>query len=157
MMTDKVLVGVALSVSIFFYSNISSAQDLIDAQDPSEIQNLASGYGSARLTTDSVGDPLVRGRMDGKAYLIYFYGCTEGKNCRSISFATYWIGTQGVTREKIEEWNQSNRFGYAYLDSDGDPRLDMDVNLFGGVSGKNLDDTIDWWRVMMKKFDGYIK
>ena len=156
-MTLKLLMIFVFSVSIFSYSNISSAQELIDAQDPSEIQNLASGHGSARLTTDSVGDPMVRGRIDGKAYLIYFYGCTEGKNCRSISFATYWTGTQGVTREKIEEWNQTNRFGYAYLDSDGDPRLDMDVNLFGGDSGKNLDDTIDWWRVVIKKFDEYIK
>jgi len=25
----------------------------------------------------------------------------------------------------------------------------MDVNLFGGVTRKNLDDTFDWWRVVL--------
>ncbi|OYW60707.1 MAG: hypothetical protein B7Z10_00130 [Rhodobacterales bacterium 32-66-7] len=27
--------------------------------------------------------------------------------------------------------------------------LVMDVNLWGGVSLKNLDDTFDWWRVIL--------
>jgi hypothetical protein len=25
----------------------------------------------------------------------------------------------------------------------------MDVNLFGGVTRRNLDDTFDWWRVVL--------
>ena len=31
----------------------------------------------------------------------------------------------------------------------GDLAVDMDVNLFGGVTRRNLDDTFDWWRVVL--------
>ncbi len=31
----------------------------------------------------------------------------------------------------------------------------MNVNLHGGVTRANLDDTIDWWRLVLAEFADY--
>ncbi len=54
--------------------------------------------------------------------------------------------------EEINAWNRDKRFGKAYLDDDGDPALEMNVNLRYGVSRKNFDDTVDFWRIVLKTF-----
>jgi hypothetical protein len=125
-----------------------SATDIIDGSDPAVILSIAQGYGSAMLDVDAVGDPMITGRMGGQAYTVFFYGCEGGQDCTSIQFTTYFAGTRPGA-DVVSEWNDENRFGTLYLDVDGDLAIDLDVNLFGGVTRKNLDDTFDWWRVVL--------
>jgi hypothetical protein len=127
------------------------AKDIIDATDPEAILNLAKGYGSAKLGTDSSGDPKITGRIDGTKYGVYFYGCKDGKNCDDIQFAAAWSGVS-VSLEEINEWNRNKRFGRAYLDSDGDPSLLMSVNIDYGVTEENLDDTFNWWKRVLEQY-----
>ncbi|MDX5403519.1 MAG: YbjN domain-containing protein [Rhodobacterales bacterium] len=65
-----------------------------------------------------------------------------------MQFTTYFAGVR-PDAVAVSDWNDQNRFGTMYLDSDGDLAVDMDVNLFGGVTRRNLDDTFDWWRVVL--------
>lgn len=123
----------------------------VDATNPSVILNLAKGFGSAELTKDREGDPKISARMDGSKYTIYFYGCTNGRACTSIQFSAGWSDT-GATESQMTDWNRNKRFAKAYLDSDNDPILEMDVNLEGGVSQANLEDTFDWFKTSMKSF-----
>ena len=51
----------------------------------------------------------------------------------------------------MNAWNRDRRFGKAYIDADGDIAIEMDVNLWGGVTPKNLDDTFDWWRIVLER------
>lgn len=124
------------------------AADILDGSDPAAILSIAEGYGSAMLDVDSVGDPMIEGRIDGQAYTVFFYGCEGGKDCTSIQFTTYFAGVR-PSAAVVSDWNDANRFGTLYLDSDGDLAIDLDVNLFGGVTRRNLDDTFDWWRVVL--------
>lgn len=128
------------------------AADLVDATDPQQVMNLARGYGSANLSTDGVGDPMITGRMDGTRYSIMFYGCSDNRNCKTIRFSSAWATDGQYTLEDMNAWNEGYRFGKAYLDDEGDPVLEMNVNLLYGVSRRNLDDTIDWWRVALGQF-----
>jgi hypothetical protein len=52
----------------------------------------------------------------------------------------------------INTWNRTKRFGKAFLDKDGDPALEMTVNLDYGVSRENLDDSFNWWSKAVKSF-----
>jgi hypothetical protein len=142
------LIGALLLLALPASGLAQSAGDLVDGSDPDTILEIAKGYGSAVLDVDGVGDPKISGRMAGQAYSVFFYGCTEGKNCSSIQFTTYFAG-QRPDAVTVSQWNDENRFGTLYLDKDGDLAVDMDVNLFGGVTRKNLDDTFDWWRVVL--------
>ena len=150
------LVIAVLAALVGIFSTDAPAQTLIDAKDPEAIRNLASGYGSAMLTTDSDGDPKISGRIDGIAYSIYFYGCEDGENCKSIQFSAGWSGVRNFTAETASEWNRKKRFGSAFS-SNGDPVLAWDVNLFAGVTVKNIDDTFDWWSITLKDFAKYLE
>ncbi|WP_341502328.1 YbjN domain-containing protein [Gallaecimonas sp. GXIMD4217] len=124
---------------------------MITAKDPQAILNIAKGYGSAVLEKDSAGDPKIRGRIEGIGYSIFFYGCKDGKSCDDIQFNAGWSGTE-VTLSDVNRWNSQKKFGKAFIDSEGDPILQMAVNIDHGVSEMNLEDTFNWWQVAMKGF-----
>ncbi len=141
----------ALSGSLALGSTVV-AQTLIEASDVDAIANIARGYGSATVQVDSIGDPQIVGRIDGVQYTVNFYGCTNGQNCTTLQFRAAWTNPGGVTFDDMNRWNQDKRFGKAYLDQDNDPIIEWDVNLFGGVSTRNLDDTFDWWKLVLDNF-----
>jgi len=54
-----------------------------------------------------------------------------------------YFGLRGTTANlnAVNEWNKTKRFGRAYIDNDGDPCVELDYDLEGGVS----DDSIKVW------------
>ena len=128
------------------------AEELIDAKKPEAILNIAKGFGSAKLGKDSEGDPLITGRIKGTRYGIYFYGCnSEGEDCDDIQFNAAWSGVK-VSLKAVNRWNAKKRYGKAFIDSEGDPVIQMTVNLDYGVSADNLDDTFNWWTKALEDF-----
>lgn len=134
----------------------ASAQALIDATQVDDIARIARDYGTAEVGTDSAGDPMITGDMDGTTYVVFFYGCTNGADCTTIQFIASWVNPGAVDAAQLHTWNREKRFGKAYLDDENDPVLEMNVNLFGGVSETNLSDTFDWWRVVLETYVEYI-
>jgi hypothetical protein len=126
------------------------AQDLVAGDNPDKILEIARGFGSAELETDSDGAPRIRGRMNGVLYSVFFYGCEDGKDCATIQFWTF-TDAPADALTAVNDWNRDRRFGKAYIDADGDVVIEMDVNLLGGVTPKNLDDTFDWWRIVLER------
>lgn len=136
----------------------AGAEETIDATDPERILAIAHSFGEAALTTDNLGDPLIEGRIGEKDYRLLFYGCSEGRDCKTLMFSAGWEGddlTDDLTDEMMADWNREKRFGKAYLDEDGRATVEMNVNLHGGVTRANLDDTIDWWRLVLAEFADY--
>ncbi len=152
--TSKIAAG-ALVATARVSVPIASAEELIDGTDPEAIRNLASGYGSATLSKDDLGDPMIEGRIDGLLYFVLFYGCDNGKSCNAIQFSTAFEGAE-ADMEKINAWNRDKRFSAAFLDEEGDVGLEYDVNLAYGVSRSNLDDTFDYWRLVLEEFKSHI-
>lgn len=111
---------------------------------------------ATQLTTDSTGDPMIESTDQDKPFSVQFYGCTDGENCTFIQFIKGWDLGDGITLAKVEEWNSSKVWGKAYRDDEKDPWLTMPVNLYEGVSIKNFDDTVDWWKVIVGQFEEHI-
>ncbi|WP_290702505.1 YbjN domain-containing protein [Amphritea sp.] len=153
---DKLIIKSAILSACMLLPSImptAYAADLISADDPDALLNIARGFGSARLTTDSTGDPKISGRMDGTKYGIYFYGCdSNGEKCDEIKFGTAWSMDERISLKTINEWNRTKKFGVAYLDNDGDPNLDMAVNLDYGVTIQNLEDSFSYWGTIVPIF-----
>ena len=136
---------------------IAAAQSTVDATVPEEIMNIARGFGSASLETDSQGDPKVSGRIDGVRYNVFFYDCTDNKACESIQFSAAWRrGDVEVPLAKMNEWNRSKRYGVAFLDNEEDPVIQMDVNLEHGVTRRNLDETFRLWTTVLSQFESHV-
>lgn len=66
--------------------------------------------------------------LSGRRALVML--ASSGQNLALWSYVT---GNK-VTMEKVNEWNKTKRFSRAYLDSDGDPNVEWDIDLEGGVS-----------------------
>lgn len=131
--------------------------DLISADDQNlllqELQSL--GY-NATLTRDSVGDPKIDGKMSRSPYHIYFYGCTNNEHCKYIQFVAGWDLTDGISLEKINDWNRDKLWGQAYRDDENDPWISVVYNLDGGVTKANFADTVDWFRITLEAFEKHI-
>jgi hypothetical protein len=111
---------------------------------------------SVELTEDDQGAPQLKSTDKGEPFSVYFYSCTDGEACGFIQFSTGWNMENGITLAKIEEWNSTKVWGQAYRDEDKDPWLSMAVNLKGGVTVENFDDTVDWWKFILREFETHI-
>ena len=130
---------------------------LLDGNSTDDILNLARGYGSATLGTQDSGAPKIFGKIEGQPYTIYFSSCNADthKDCEDLDFYAGYLGVK-PTADKVNSWNQNTRFARAYLDSDGDAGMDMDVNLVHGVTSDNLDSTMSLWAQLVKKYTAYV-
>ncbi len=134
----------------------ATAQTLVDATQVDSIAAIAREYGEALVEKDNTGDPMISGQIARTNYIVFFYGCTEGADCTTIQFMSSYTNTDGVDAGVINTWNRDKRFGKAYLDDEGDPVVEMNVNLWSGVHENNLNDTFDWWRVVLESFEEHI-
>lgn len=108
------------------------------------------------LTEDSEGAPLIKSTRTDEPFSVYFYSCTDNTDCGFIQFTTGWNMENGITLAKVDEWNATKVWGQAFRDDDKDPWLSMAVNLKGGVTVENFDDTVDWWKVVLREFEKHI-
>jgi hypothetical protein len=116
----------------------------------------AAGYG-AKLEKDSGGDPMIVSAAHGHPFRVVFYGCKANRDCATITFAAGFDKKSETSLASINEWNRKNRFGRAYLDSEGDPILGMDVDLDdGGMSSALFTDNLEFWTAVAGAFQKHI-
>ena len=124
------------------------AQDIITTADPHTVLKIAQQFGIAILDTDSAGDPIIGGEMDGQTYVISFYGCSNNRDCKQLLLTTVWEDT-GVSLRAVNDWNSERLFGRAYINGDQDLFVEFGFNLDFGITIENLTDNIDWFKVLM--------
>jgi len=108
------------------------------------------GY-APELSKDGAGDPAIRFTMEGTRCVMVFFSCKE-QVCESFQYAAGWAVKEKPAIDLINAWNAKKRFGRAYVDNERDPRIEMDVDLDGGVTGEYLKATIQTWRAVMVAF-----
>lgn len=102
------------------------------------------------------GTPELHSRVDGLQFRILFYAC-DPRPCETIQFTTGFDLERRMPAARINDWNRERRFGKAFVDAEGDPFVEMDVNMYGdGVGRRNFEDTLDIWRQVLNDFRGYI-
>jgi Putative bacterial sensory transduction regulator len=130
---------------------------LLDATSPQAIADLLQQEGyRAAVGVDNVGDPKIDSSAAGVDFSIYFYGCDGGRNCQSLQFSSGYDLERGTSFQAMNDWNSTQRFGYAYLDNESDPFVNMDVNMSYGISPDNLRDTLAVWEQVLADFHTHI-
>lgn len=127
--------------------------DLIDANYPEDILQIAKGYGQATLEKDSDGDPKIAGKIDGVKFGIYFYGCNNHVDCKDIQFSASWSGAEKIELSTINKFNNKRRYGKAHRSDSGTMTLEMPVELQYGVTTSNLESWFDRWKAALSLFD----
>jgi len=137
---------------------IPAQAQMVRAQDPGSIVRALQGAGyAARLGTDKVGDPMITSGVSGTTFQIFFYNCTNNRQCATVQFHSGYDLRNPVSLERLNEWNRSQRFGRAFLDKENDPILEMDVDLDdGGLSTLLFIDNIEFWGTILGNFERHI-
>ena len=128
------------------------------ADDPASMTEVLQSFGyRADLGKDSGGDPKIASSSGGADFSIFFYGCTNGKNCDAISFQSAFDLDPGSNADLMNEWNRKKRYTKAYLDDEQDPVIDMDIYLGdGGISIDNFRNWLDTWERAVGDFKSHI-
>ena len=102
----------------------------------------AQGYNATQLDED--GDLL--GRIEGVPFYIII-----SQDKHSMVFR-YSASGSNATVAKCNQWNLSKKYSRAYMDKDGDPVLELDLDLEGGVTVARIKDYILTCKVSMIVF-----
>ena len=136
----------------------SPAAAMVTARDPQSVVKALQGAGyNAQLGTDEDGDPTVSSAASGTKFDIFFYGCTNHKDCKTVQFYTGYTVKERVTLETINAFNRDARFGRGYLDKVNDPCIRMEVDLDDdGMSEALFIDNIEFWTAIRAEFERQI-
>jgi hypothetical protein len=104
---------------------------LIQRMSTAELSKLMNEEGYS-TTVDADGDLIWK--IEGYRTLLVI-GSSKNNLLFRASFAQ-----KGVPLSKVNAWNQSKRYSRAYLDSDGDPALQLDLDMDGGVGKERIKD-----------------
>ena len=135
----------------------ASAQNVVAKTGESVAGFFKDEGAQVEVTTDSVGDPNLKVEYYGNDFSVYYYGCSDNKNCTEIQFFSGYQTDGSVRLSKINEWNTENRFARAYVSEEGSARIEMDV--FLGNKGMTPDDfaqAVGKWNRAMQDFEEFI-
>lgn len=121
---------------------------------PQDIMGVAQTVGPAQLETSNNGQPLLTGSIEGNNYGILMYGCEDGA-CDSLQFfARFTTDRNGLTL--LNQWNEDQRFGAAYVTRSGNVILHWSVNIDFGITRQNFVDSLDIWRLTLAEFNSHV-
>jgi hypothetical protein len=94
----------------------------------------------------------------GDTFVVLFYGCDEkDENCKSVQLYAGFDPAISPSLEAMNAYARDNRFGRVYLDNDGDPCIEMDIDLeAGGMSRELFLDNIAYWEAILGGFSEFV-
>lgn len=137
---------------------LQTAAQSIDPAAPETIVKYLSDNGyRALLEQDGEGDPVIRSGSSGTNFSIYFYGCNAlHAGCDSWNFSTGYDMDHGVPVASMNDWNNVQLVGRAFVDDELDPHLDYYVSAKGGLSSEAFDGVLADWEDALGYFEDHI-
>ncbi len=129
-------VAIGLSASAFVTTVYHAASEGIIRQvlDEMELEH--------ELLLDESGDPIWTFTHLGILITIVSYDEVAPGYYASLLFYTGWAADDEVLLSMINDWNRQSRFGRAYVDSSGDPVIELDLLMAGGVTAETIQQYI---------------
>lgn len=106
-------------------------KDVIESVTRNDVQELLEDEGFS-VEVDEDGDLLWK--LEG--YNTWMFIAKDGE---SLQFYAPF-GDGNATLKKVNTWNQTRRYSRSYLDDEGDPRLELDLDMAGGVTVARIKD-----------------
>lgn len=133
----KSAVGSLLLLLALLLASPARAADatVVDTVTPFQVEAMLNDLGYTGTEIDEDGDILLR--MQGYNVLV-LVGSYDGVY---IAMMSAFAGTT-ATLQDVNIWNQEKRFARAYLDTDGDPVVEAELDMAGGVTLARVEDFI---------------
>ena len=157
-MRSILLKSTVLAAAAFAVSTPAQAE-LVSSRSPEAIAGIIRGMGMpAKIIAKAGENPYIESKYSGLTYLVFFMTCDDGgKNCKTIQFYMGYSDAKETSLEKLNAWNRDHRFARAYRDNEGDPVLEMDVDLdFAGLPRENVAESLKTWQSLMDQYQTYL-
>jgi hypothetical protein len=135
---------------------------VIDAVTGKEFAALMAEFGyDVKLEKDDEGDPYLVSSKGETSFVVIFYGCDKNKDtfkrvCGDVQFRSSYEAPEAASLSRMNKWNTDFRFGKAYVDDDGDPTIEMVLNMSGGVTASYVRNILKWWSIVLRDFEDHI-
>jgi len=93
-------------------------------------------------SVDDNGDPIWRYTQHGILTTLVSYDPTIADSYASLLFFAGWNTKGDFPFSTVNSWNRTSRFGRAYVDDQGDPVVELDLLLAGGVTVQTIKEYI---------------
>lgn len=132
--------------------------ELVNAQNPAAIKAIVESQGwPATLVQKDGEDPYIESSRNDLKFLVLFLNCTDNKRCKTLQYYMGFNDAKDIPLTRFNQWNKDKRFARAYKDDEGDPVLEMDVDLdFAGIPRENVGETLNTWASLMDSFREYV-
>lgn len=95
------------------------------------------------IVFDQDEDPVWTFTRSGIYVTIASYDESSPGRYGSLLLYAGWAVDRPISHSAVNGWNSHSRFGRAYVDKDGDPVIELDLLLTGGVTAETLKQYID--------------
>ena len=139
---------VVVLASVFSHSPLRAADDketaansdVVTTLNVDQIYKLMHDEGYA---VEKSEDGFVKWKVEGLKTVMFV-----AKDSKSIQF--YASFTDGnATLKKVNEWNKNKKYSRSYLNDDGEPCLELDLDLEGGVTEARIIDFLATCRISL--------
>lgn len=155
----KISVRAALALgAALAFSAAPAHAELVNAKSPATIKAIVESQGwPATIVTKADEDPYIESSRNGLKFLVLFMNCDDHKNCKTLQYYMGFNDAKDVSLDKLNKWNKEKRFARAYKDDEGDPVLEMDVDVdFAGIPRENIGETFNTWASLMDSYREFI-
>jgi len=132
--------------------------EMITAKDPAKLAKVIEATDhEAKVVTDD-GTTYIESQHNGLKFLVFFMNCQDdSQDCATIQYYMGYNDAKDTTLEQLNQWNREHRFARAYRDDEGDPVLEMDLDLdFKGLPRENVAESVETWVSLMDDYQGFL-
>jgi hypothetical protein len=127
---------------------------------PQDMASLMQKWGyRAEIKVDAQGETEIVSSLEGLTFVIFFYDCNKSGPGKCLSYQ-FWAGFRDlnppVTLEKLNDWNERQRWTVCSTDGKGRVRLKMSVNPRGSMFEQNFRNWFNWWQRSLADFKRHI-
>lgn len=135
---------------------------------PAFAQNVEANYKKVAAALESAGyeasiegegtDRFVSSASAGYTFSVFFFGCDDaGDACKTVQFYAGFAPDNKPTLTQMNQYAATRRWGRVYIDDEGDPVIEMDVDLEdGGMSKELFTDNVEYWETVMNAFADWV-
>jgi hypothetical protein len=148
--------GIGLGLAAAVFSATAHAKNVTASVPEVAAALTAAGY-KAELKAEDDGT-FIQSAAGGYGFRVFFYGCEpRDANCKSIQFFAGFKPKTKPTLRAMNAYAAENRWGRVYLDKEGDPIIEMDLDLEqGGMSEALFRDNLAYFEAVMGMFATFV-
>lgn len=142
-MRRAAVVAGALALAL---SAAPAAAQTYETMSDAQLERILNGMG---LDYERVEEHMYRFQLEGYRVLVF-------NNDDDLQLLAEFRLDDGISMDRLNEWNRTKRFSRAYKDDDGSANVEWDIDLNGGVPREHIESSIRTFRVVVREFTRHI-